>query len=154
MFMFLPALSSSRIVELIFDVLEGVWVGRGYYLSPSQAAREVIRAVITWRNISSRIKLITLLCWSKHIWLKYVQCKTLKIHVKFLAVHNSSIGDLVTNWLTEDFTNWHYRVTLETCDLWDLRSEWWGNMTWPTFWQFVLQILTLIDILFDNFQQF
>jgi len=38
------------------------------------------------------------------------------------------------------FYFWHYRVTLETCDLWDICSEWWGNMTWPTFftifWQF------------------
>ena len=28
------------------------------------------------------------------------------------------------------------RATLETCDLWDIWSEWWGNMTSPTFWQF------------------
>ena len=26
----------------------------------------------------------------------------------------------------------HYRVTLETCDLWDIWSGWWGDMTWPT----------------------
>ena len=45
--------------------------------------------------------------------------------------------------LTKDFTNWHYRVTLETCDLWDIWSEWWGNMTWPTFWQFFLKIWKL-----------
>ena len=25
----------------------------------------------------------------------------------------------------------HYRVTLETCDLWDIWSEWWEDMTWP-----------------------
>ena len=29
------------------------------------------------------------------------------------------------------FWFWHYRVTLETCDLWDFWSEWWGDMTWP-----------------------
>ena len=23
------------------------------------------------------------------------------------------------------------RATLETCDLWDIWSEWWGQMTWP-----------------------
>ena len=25
----------------------------------------------------------------------------------------------------------HYRVNLETCHLWDIWSEWWGDMTWP-----------------------
>ena len=30
-----------------------------------------------------------------------------------------------------NFYFWHYRVTLETCDLWDIWSEWWGDMTWP-----------------------
>ena len=56
----------------------------------------------------------------------------------FLAVHNSSIGDLVTDSLTDSLTHWqyfyfwHYRVTLETCDLSDIWSEWWENMTWPT----------------------
>ena len=37
------------------------------------------------------------------------------------------------HWLTEwvTFRFWHYRVTLETCDLWDFWSEWWGDMTWP-----------------------
>ena len=29
------------------------------------------------------------------------------------------------------FYFWHYRVTLETCDLWDICSEWWEDMTWP-----------------------
>ena len=48
----------------------------------------------------------------------------------FLAVQNSSIGDLVTHWLS-DFWFWHYRVTLETCDIWDIWSEWWEDMTWP-----------------------
>ena len=44
----------------------------------------------------------------------------------------------LTDWLS-DFWFWHYRVTLETCDLWDIWSEWWGDMTWlkktylPTF---------------------
>ena len=36
------------------------------------------------------------------------------------AVQNSSIGDLVTYWLTD----WHTK-TLETCDLWDIWSKWW-----------------------------
>ena len=51
----------------------------------------------------------------------------------FLAVQNSSIGDLVTDWLSEwvTFWFWHYRVTLETCDLWDIWSEWWGDLIWP-----------------------
>ena len=32
---------------------------------------------------------------------------------------------------TSLFTFWHQRVTPETCDLWDIWSEWWGDMTWP-----------------------
>ena len=51
----------------------------------------------------------------------------------FLAVQNSSIGDLVTDSVTDWLTNfyfWHYRVTLETCDLWDIWSEWWRDMIW------------------------
>ena len=75
-----------------------------------------------------------------------IRCESDRI---FLAVHNSSIGDLVTDSLTQDFYFWHYRVTLENCDLWDIWSEWWGNMTWPTFWQFS-RILTILTI-FDNF---
>ena len=72
--------------------------------------------------------------------------KKRKHYWEFLAVHNSSIGDLVTDSLTDSVTNfyfWHYRVTLETCDLWDIWSEGWGNMTWPTFLQ-----------CFDNFDNF
>ena len=102
----------------------------------------------------------------------------------FLAVHNSSLGDLVTHsltdcqtdWVTFWFWNirqlkseprdlwplrhlirvmrrhdmtkftktntktmtktktfWEYilKAILETCDLWDIWSEWWGDLTWP-----------------------
>ena len=71
----------------------------------------------------------------------------------FLAVQNSSIGDLVTDWVTDwvTFWFWHYRVTLETCDLWDIWSEWWRNMTWPTFWQFFLTIFEFLFTFFENF---
>ena len=30
----------------------------------------------------------------------------------------------------------HYRVNLETCDLWDIWSEWWGDMNFKIFWEF------------------
>ena len=36
----------------------------------------------------------------------------------------------LSHWLS-DFWFWHYRVTLETCDIWDIWSEWWEDMTWP-----------------------
>ena len=49
----------------------------------------------------------------------------------FLAVQNSSIGDLVTDSLTHStFTFDLQRATQETRDLWDIWSEWWGDMTW------------------------
>ena len=40
----------------------------------------------------------------------------------------------LTYWLTDwlsDFWFWQFRVILETCNLWDIWSEWWGDMTWP-----------------------
>ena len=41
------------------------------------------------------------------------------------------------HWLTHSLTVLLLlTLTLETCDLWDIWSEWWGNMTWPTFLQF------------------
>ena len=35
----------------------------------------------------------------------------------------------LTDWVT--FWFWHYSLALETCDLWDIWSEWWGDLTWP-----------------------
>ena len=54
--------------------------------------------------------------------------------VPFLADQNRSIGDLVP-WSVRllplsEFSQ-HYRVTPETFDLWDIWSEWGGDMTWP-----------------------
>ena len=60
----------------------------------------------------------------------------------FSAVQNSSIGDLVTNSLTDwlsDFWFWQFRVILETCNLWDIWWEWWGDMTWTKKWQLQIQ---------------
>ena len=50
----------------------------------------------------------------------------------FLAVQNSSLGDLVTESLTQGTLLIDIqRATQETCDLWYIWSEWWGDMTWP-----------------------
>ena len=69
------------------------------------------------------------------------------LRLSFLAVQNSSIGDLVTDWLTHStFTFDIQRTTLETCDLWNIWSEWWGDMTWDFF---VVEILTFLTF-FDN----
>ena len=73
------------------------------------------------------------------IWaLKYIMIINLfffpgSIPIWFLAVQNSSIGDLVTHSLSHSgyFYFWHYRVTLETCDLWYSWTEWWGDIAWP-----------------------
>ena len=42
----------------------------------------------------------------------------------------------VTDWLTHSLTQGTLlidiqRATQETCDLWDLWLEWWGDMNWP-----------------------
>ena len=34
--------------------------------------------------------------------------------------------------MTNTFREHLQRAILETCNLWDIWSEWWGNMTWPT----------------------
>ena len=54
----------------------------------------------------------------------------------FLAVHRQLnrwpchwLSDWVTDWATFDF--WHQRAILETCDLWNICSEWWEDMIWP-----------------------
>ena len=43
--------------------------------------------------------------------------------------------------MTNTFREHPQRAILETCDLWDIWSEWWGYMTWPTKrqWQRQLQ---------------
>jgi len=33
---------------------------------------------------------------------------------------------------TNTFIEHHQRATPESCDLWDIWSEWWGDMNWPT----------------------
>ena len=38
----------------------------------------------------------------------------------------------LTRTKTNAFREHLQRVALETCDLWDIWSEWWGDMTWPT----------------------
>jgi len=47
-----------------------------------------------------------------------------------------------TMTMTKTNTFWEHlqRATLETCDLWDIWSEWWGDMTWPTKIQWQIQI--------------
>ena len=38
----------------------------------------------------------------------------------------------MTNTKTNTFRKHLQRATLETCELWDIWPEWWGDMTWPT----------------------
>ena len=59
----------------------------------------------------------------------------------FLEVQNSSIGDLVTHWLTHGTLLIDIqRATQETCDLWDIWLERWGAMKWPKKRQWQRQI--------------
>ena len=79
-------------------------------------------------------------------WVPCAVCIRVSHQNMFLAVHNSSIGDLVTHSLT-DFYFWHYRVTIETLDQSDEES--WPDQRFDNFWQF----LTIFDN-FDHFRQF
>ena len=42
--------------------------------------------------------------------------------------------------VTKTFWEHLLRAILETCDLWDICSEWWEDMTWPKNWQRQIQI--------------
>ena len=46
-----------------------------------------------------------------------------------------SLAHLLGPW--QSGSSQHYRVTWETCDLRDIWSEWWVDMTWQ-FWQFIV----------------
>ena len=64
---------------------------------------------------------------SLHMWQLILQTK--EKNSLFLAVQNSSIGDLVTQSVTHSLTNWVtftfaiQRAILETCDHWDIWSD-------------------------------
>ena len=53
---------------------------------------------------------------------------------QFLAVQTVSETALYLSLSlsTRTFYFLTFRVILEHCDLWDIWSEWWGDMTWPT----------------------
>ena len=100
-----------------------------------------------WRSSNREGKILIIIWHTPIMW--------------FLAVHNSLIGDLVTHWVTHSLRTLLIviqRATLETCDLWDIWSEWWEDMTWPkkltktntktkTFWEPLLRaILETCDI--------
>ena len=93
------------------------------------------------------------ICHFKHILL-----------FSILAVPSSregqSLDGLITDWLTHLLKNTSRErlshlspLTQRLRDIW---SEWWGNMTWPTFWQFFWHFSTISTIFnnFDNFRQF
>ena len=44
-----------------------------------------------------------------------------------------------TKTMTKTFWEHLLRAILETCDLWDICSEWWEDMTWPKNWQRQIQ---------------
>ena len=64
-----------------------------------------------------------------------LQCVFIFCALHFLAVQNSSIGDLVTDSVSHSLTHGTFtfdiqRATQETCDIWDNWSVWWGDITW------------------------
>ena len=51
--------------------------------------------------------------------------------------NNKTMTKTKTETMTNTFREHLQRAILETCDLWDIWSEWWGDTTWPTkiLWQ-------------------
>ena len=123
------------IQEIFFNVSDLIFHREGYIR---------VNSVKCFLNFSIDIILI----WQSDLDL-YHTCARLISHCKFvssLAVQNSSIGDLVTDWLS-DFLFWHYRVTLETCDLWDIWSEWWGDLILPPTYLLPTYLPTYLPVL-------
>ena len=91
-------------------------------------------------NIANRLTLYLHFTKGPFLW-SFTNSKTRQINLSKGLVFSCpqqlnrwpchSVTQSLTDW--QYFYFWHYRVTLETCDLWDIWSEWWGNMTWPTF---------------------
>ena len=71
----------------------------------------------------------------------------------FLAVQNSSIGDLVTDWLRTLLIDIQKTISL-TSDLSDISSKWWPDNFWKFlmtifddhfWWKFLMTILITLD---------
>ena len=58
---------------------------------------------------------------------------TNKIMMTMTKTNRVTRGHGLTNKMTKTnrLREHLQRATLETCDLWDIWSEWWGDMTWP-----------------------
>ena len=80
--------------------------------------------------------------------------RTLVFYLYFLAVQNSSIGDLVTHWVSQSltFTFAIQRAIPETCDRWNNFYDnflWWFLMTIfddSFWWHFLMTVLEICDI--------
>ena len=68
-----------------------------------------------------------------------------------------SCPEQLNRWPCHWLTDW-LKAIPETCDLWNIWSEWWGDMTWIffynfyNFWQFWR--FFIIFEMFDNFDNF
>ena len=74
------------------------------------------------------------------LWLLDLQntCKKyLKVRTHAIFSCPEQLNRWPCHWLTDwvTFVFWHYRVALDTWDLWDILSEWWGPdlTTKPTY---------------------
>ena len=79
----------------------------------------------------------------------------------FLWSCYKSCPEQLNRWPCCSLSHWPFdfdmqRATQETCDLWDIWSEWWGKMTWDNFWQLwqFLIFFSMSFTIFDNFWQF
>ena len=52
----------------------------------------------------------------------------------FRVMRRHDMTKKLTKKMTKTKTFWEHllRAILETCDLWDIWSEWWAALTWPT----------------------
>ena len=119
---FLNVVSFRRTTLYECLVLEAPKVEVGQWLIGGQRTRFLSRCLIFLKifKFSSFVRHLPKI--SRRNWQPSLR-RSEERWVWFLAVQNSSIGDLVTDSLTKDFTNWHTKSNPRSHprDLWPLR---------------------------------
>ena len=83
-----------------------------------------------WRHCNHKVFVKGLDLW-------FDQCSIMCLFCLFVFLSNTNTKTMTK---TNAFRKQLQRAILETCDLWDIWSKWWGDMTWPTKRQLQRQI--------------
>ena len=122
----------GKIVLLSQWMLDG-WVSQFYnvFSCPEQLIRWPCHSLTDWLTQG------TFYFWStksnpRDLWPLWHLTRVMRAHdlnIKKTMTKTKTKTKTMTK--TNTFRELHQRAILETCDLWDIWSEWWGDMTWP-----------------------